>query len=827
MTVANNGMAMPASPPKIDCSEAIQDSPRFRAQVSQHTAYFNRLENRLNEMLRHISAMMEFSKNYVNTFYKLTVSVNQLCDESFSGNPLAANTFQGLSDAYGQTVNLFRTYYDHSNVVIYTKLSNFIKNELTKVAESRAHFENMSQSMDEALVKNAGISRQKPADATEGRNALTAVGTCFAHTTLDYVANINIAHAHKDHMILDALWTLVRESSAFFSKGHATFDEWTVADNGAVADTIQTFAAKSKLIERKMQDVHSLVPKEMFQHPSGMPIEPDVMMEGYLYKRSSNAFKTWNRRWFQIKDKQLLYSHRSSDLEPPTVMEENLRICLVRPAPSNIDRIGCFELVTPTRIHLLQADSESLCQDWMRALQRTILALHEGGDSTDADSSSPRNKTVSASSNVSASNAISPTSNQLDITKGRSVSDPASTSGTSTNIPFVASSTSQPSSTAFEQIRRVPGNEVCADCGSPAPKWVSINLGVILCIECSGAHRSLGVQVSKVRSLCMDSIDNELRDVLLSLGNRQVNAIFLAHLPTSPDAVVPPPINEKSARPAREAWIKAKYVERRFAVSEDTRARSSANSRQEHLVHKTSIEGNANGVNRSSSYANVQDADQHSGLLDADPWSADLSIPVSPASKRLSACGSDTNLEAIGNSIDAKTVDWESIKEACESGDLLALLRAHAQGFDLMALHNGTTALHIATRSGQTAAVEFLLLNGAKINMLDEKLNTPLHLAAREGHTLQVCQLLKRGADNNLANVDSKTPLDIAMECTHADIVTLFRVTIMRNEFNADFNNPMDETVEVVISDIARRAATEKEQKKTASLKETSETSQI
>lgn len=47
--------------------------------------------------------------------------------------------------------------------------------ELTKVAESRAHFENMSQSMDDALVKNASISRQKPADATEGRNALTAV----------------------------------------------------------------------------------------------------------------------------------------------------------------------------------------------------------------------------------------------------------------------------------------------------------------------------------------------------------------------------------------------------------------------------------------------------------------------------------------------------------------------------------------------------------------------------------------------------------------------------------------------------------------------------
>ncbi|CAI2328645.1 unnamed protein product [Caenorhabditis sp. 36 PRJEB53466] len=54
---------------------------------------------------------------------------------------------------------------------------------------------------------------------------------------------------------------------------------------------------------------------------------------------------------------------------------------------------------------------------------------------------------------------------------------------------------------------------------------------------------------------------------------------------------------------------------------------------------------------------------------------------------------------------------------------------------------------------------------------------------------------------------------------------TLFRVTIMRNEFNADYNNPMDETMEVVISDIAQRAVAEKEQRKTASLKE--ETSDI
>lgn len=61
----------------------------------------------------------------------------------------------------------------------------------------------------------------------------------------------------------------------------------------------------------------------------------------------------------------------------------------------------------------------------------------------------------------------------------------------------------------------VLGNDKCADCSSKKPKWASINLGIMLCIECSGIHRSLGVHISKVRSVTLDDWDAELQKVCL------------------------------------------------------------------------------------------------------------------------------------------------------------------------------------------------------------------------------------------------------------------------------------------------------------------------
>ena len=75
----------------------------------------------------------------------------------------------------------------------------------------------------------------------------------------------------------------------------------------------------------------------------------------------------------------------------------------------------------------------------------------------------------------------------------------------------------------------LPGNAFCVDCGSPGPEWCSVSYGVLLCVQCSGRHRSYGVQTSFVRSITMDAWSHAQVLAMLEGGNQQLHSFFERH----------------------------------------------------------------------------------------------------------------------------------------------------------------------------------------------------------------------------------------------------------------------------------------------------------
>lgn len=220
-----------------------------------------------------------------------------------------------------------------------------------------------------------------------------------------------------------------------------------------------------------------------------------------------------------------LYYRKRSGEELPTIMEDDLKLCAVRPVTDS-DRRFCFEVISPTKSHILQADSENQYQAWIQALQSGI------------------GHAIQNNSRYS-TNMCSSTSNQP-----RSSMAPPANKAKEKKINW-------------RQMLMIPGNMKCADCGNPDPKWASINLGITLCIACSGVHRSLGVHYSKVRSLTLDVWEPEILRVMMELGNEVVNKIYEGTYNVLSDIER---ATENCDDDVRKKWIAAKYVDKKFVL---------------------------------------------------------------------------------------------------------------------------------------------------------------------------------------------------------------------------------------------------------------------
>ncbi|OAG40301.1 hypothetical protein AYO21_05392 [Fonsecaea monophora] len=109
----------------------------------------------------------------------------------------------------------------------------------------------------------------------------------------------------------------------------------------------------------------------------------------------------------------------------------------------------------------------------------------------------------------------------------------------------------------LKALVKLEGNKVCADCKrNKHPRWASWNLGVFICIRCSGIHRGMGTHISRVKSVDLDAWTDEQLQSVLKWGNSRANKYWEAKL--APGHV---PSEAKI-----ENFIRTKYESKRWVM---------------------------------------------------------------------------------------------------------------------------------------------------------------------------------------------------------------------------------------------------------------------
>ena len=689
-----------------DVSEAFQfmeDSPMFRARLAGFEARAKTLWSELTSVIKTTDQYLKIGRKFEDSTALLARDFQLYGTSSSSkstANPSSdkddnglAPILHGLGSTLHEVVAGQQTLLATLEHAFINRMQEFVTNETTHARELTKRFNKASDAYESALQRSHVVKidqvhqpmcqhRDKEVEESFER---------FELLRFELVRYYNQLERRKNFELIEGVCALLYSYKAYFgSSGHSILSlvpqmlqlQQKIQgerEGYAFSDTLWDRRQK-RLAESLVSDGETLAkrfvqgndeyPLENFEKSgasslrvgdasrNGQPIE----QMGFLLKMSTSVRKDWKRRWFLLQGGNLYYVRGWKDTLPTLVCE--VLLCTVRACTGPKAVRFSFELISPNRrTFTLQASNQRDMDAWMHSIQRTMEHLLVGGGS----SGSNGNSNLGASS-VSTSSAMSP-------------------SGTT-----VTSSTHKRS--AVSAI--LSSNPICADCDATHPEWVSINIGALICLRCSGIHRSLGVHISKMRSMTLDRLPDDVLSMLNQLGNNATNNIFEADLHVM-SGWERPTLKNTNVEDLKR-FIRAKYEHRGFV---------------DQLKKDDGTEGGSGSGSESESESESECKSERGGV---SSWSESKSGEVLNLLERLISAGRDNNV-----------------------ADILYCL-AHGANVNEIGMDGGTV-LHVACEMGSLESLTLTILNGGKLDTMNAEGLSPLDVAMIKGQTeaMEIC----------------------------------------------------------------------------------------
>ncbi|CAH0767009.1 unnamed protein product [Diatraea saccharalis] len=516
--------------------------------------------------------------------------------------------------------------------------------------------EKKSQAKEAGLIRSE-VTPAEIADEMEKERRLFQLQMC------EYLIKFNEIKTKKGIELLQHLVEYYHAQTNYFQDGLKTIKHFGVyvADLSVQLQKIrqQQDDERRRLLElRNMLRAAAPQDREVASTIGGYSLhqlqgdkQHGVTRSGYLLKKSEGKVRrVWQKRRCRVTAEGFLDIFHADENKPPARV--NLLTCQIK---VSADDKRAFDLVSYNRTYHFQAEDETEQRAWTSVLVNCkegalMRAFHQqAGESNDTGHS------------------------LLDLQRS-----------------------------IIRAVRTLPGNQVCADCGSSNdPTWLSTNFGVIVCIECSGSHRELGVHISRIQSLTLDRLSTSQLLLARHMGNQMFNEVMENTLDER-DKLTPESTMEERLR-----FIREKYVYRAWAARTCCDAAERL-SEVEHAVNNGHLQN----------------------LLQAYAEGADLAAPL--------PC-SDCGETALHLAISREMGDGSSLHIVdflVQNGGSQLLDKPTA---------NGMTALHLCAATDRTEPMKLLLKAGADITLKDGSGRTALQIAKQLGH--HACQELLENVD--------------------------------------------------------------------------------